>query len=164
MKKYLFLEKISKWKIILSIIFFSAIIGLLFQQFISPPNAVLLGTFLLFAGLFFISSEGVEIDFENKYFRSVMSIAGINFGSWKLFNKPEYISIFKKTVTQTIGGKGFQSTATATLREKIIIVNLIYNNGKYSTIYMTKHKNIANEIAEVLKLNLNVEIIDNVEA
>ena len=36
------------------------------------------------------------IDFENKYFRSVMSIAGINFGSWKLFNQPEYISIFKK--------------------------------------------------------------------
>ena len=83
-----------------------------------------MGIFIISLGLYLVAAEGIEIDFNNKSYRTVYRVLGVDIGFWKDLPPIVYVSIFETRVNQTIGGKSFSSTATATVSSKVAIINL----------------------------------------
>ena len=165
MNKYLYLEKISLAKMIIgNILWVSGFCSLLFINITFGPGFLIIWTLLIFAGLYLISTEGIELDFSENQYREVFSLFGSNYGFWKDFPSIDYISIFRTNVTQTIGGKSFNSTATATLSDKMILINLFAKNRKPTTLYMTKNTEMAIEIAEKFNTFYGIEIINKLNS
>lgn len=165
MNRYLYLEKISLFKkIIGNILWISGFFCLLLVNVRFGPGFLFVWGILFFAGLYFISTEGIELNFESNSYRQVFSIFGSNYGTWDYFPHIEYVSLFRTRVSQTIGGKSFSSTASATLSDKVIKINLFSPNRNHpTTLYVTKNENIAYEIAEKFKLFYGVEIVDKLK-
>ena len=110
-------------------------------------------------GINLILTEGSEIDLENKLYRTVKSIFGINFGKWKDCPQFEYVSVFKTKETQRVN----VVTATTAFTNEIILLNLFYNGNKNITFYKTDNKVDAFKVAEHFKLALNIDILDATE-
>ena len=110
-------------------------------------------------GVNLILTEGSEIDLENKLYRTVKSIFGINIGKWKECPKFEYVSVFKTKETQRVN----VVTATTAFTSEIILLNLFYNGNKNITFYKTDNKDDAFKVAEHFKLALDIDILDATE-
>ena len=110
-------------------------------------------------GVNLILTEGSEIDLENKLYRTVKSIFGINIGKWKKCPKFEYVSVFKTKETQRVN----VVTATTAFTSEIILLNLFYNGNKNITFYKTDNKDDAFKVAEHFKLALDIDILDATE-
>ena len=110
-------------------------------------------------GINLILTEGSEIDLENKLYRTVKSIFGINIGTWKECPKFEYVSVFKTKETQRVN----VVTATTAFTSEIILLNLFYNGNKNITFYKTDNKDDAFKVAEHFKLALDIDILDATE-
>lgn len=123
------------------------------------PQFMLLWIFMVFLGLFIITGEGIEINFNNKSYRTIYRILGADIGFWKDLPPMVYVSVFETRVNQTIGGKSFSSTATATVSSKVAMINLFDADNRPETLYMTKNKEAAVEIAEKLRQAYGVEIV-----
>lgn len=54
-----------------------------------------MGIFAFGIGLNMITRDGSQIDLDNKKYRNIKSIFGLNFGSWKSLPDFEYVSVFK---------------------------------------------------------------------
>ncbi|MEW5677239.1 hypothetical protein ABGT15_13070 [Flavobacterium enshiense] len=164
MKKFLYLEKIPLIKIIIgNILWVTGFCSLLFINITLGPGFLVVWSLFIIVGLYLISTDGIELDFNENQYRQVFSIAGSNFGIWKDFPNIDYITIFKTTITQTIGGKTFGSTATATMSDKMVLINLFAENKKPTTLYMTKNPEMAIEIAKKFHEFYNIEVINKME-
>jgi hypothetical protein len=113
---------------------------------------IFFGALYLILGLVFVSTEGAEINLENKTYRLVRSIFGMNFGKWQECPKFEYISVFRTNENQT-----------AKLPKNIILINLFYSGNKHITFYKTKDKNEAFDVAERIKNVFKIDILDATE-
>ena len=120
---------------------------------------ILFAFITLAIGINLILTEGSEIDLENKLYRTVKSIFGINFGKWKDCPQFEYVSVFKTKETQRVN----VVTATTAFTNEIILLNLFYNGNKNITFYKTDNKVDAFKVAEHFKLALNIDILDATE-
>lgn len=165
MSKYLYLEKITLTKMIFGNIFWiSGLCSLLFINISLGPGFLLAWIFLILLGFYFISTEGIEINFESNSYRQIFSIFGSNYGTWSYFPQMEYLSLFRTRVSQSIGGKSFSSTATATLSDTVIRINLFSSNRNHPvTLYTTKSESVAYDIAEKIKLFYGTEIVDKLK-
>lgn len=164
MNKILYLEKISLTKkIIGNLLWLSGLFSLLLINIKFGPGFLVLWAALIIGGLIMISTNGIELDFQENQYRTVSSFLGSNYGLWKSFPRIDYLSLFKTTVTQTVGGRGFRSTATATLSDKMIVINLFNTDGKPTTLYMTKNAKIATEIAEKVRIHFGVEVVNKLD-
>ena len=113
---------------------------------------IFFGVLSLVIGLFFMSTEGAEINLENKTYRLVKSILGINFGKWQDCPEFEYISVFRTNENQT-----------AKLSNNIILINLFYSRNKHITFYQAKDKEDAFNVAERIKIAFKTDILDATE-
>ncbi len=151
MKTIIYLNEVILMKKIL------AISLLLFGIGIFIFENIYAGFFLMLLGLNFIVTEGTEIDLESKTYRTVKSIFGKNFGKWQPCPEFEYVSVFKTLEVTAVSSHGAQM---ATFRNDIILLNLFYIGNKYFTVYKTSDKKDAFEVADHLKLALNIDILD----
>ena len=123
------------------------------------PQFIVVGIFIIFLGLYLVTAEGIEIDLDNKSYRIVYRILGADIGFWKDLPPMVYVSVFETRVNQTIGGKSFSSTATATVSSKVAMINLFDADNRPKTLYMTKNKEAAIVIAKKLGEAYGVEVV-----
>ncbi|MFK7813860.1 MAG: hypothetical protein AB8B59_15300 [Maribacter sp.] len=120
---------------------------------------ILFGFFIMAFGVYLASTEGSQINLENKTYRTIWSLFAIHFGKWKPIPKFEYISVFKTKQKQRVNSVG----ASTTFTEDVILVNLFYNRNKHQTFYRTFDKADAFKIADHFKLALGIKILDTTE-
>jgi virulence-associated protein VapD len=138
--------------------FFGIVLGILGIATFLTGN-IFFGLITLAIGTNLILTEGSEIDLENKTYRTVKSIFGVNFGKWKQCPKFEYVSVFKTKETQRVN----VVTATTAFANEIILLNLFYDGNRNITFYKTEDKNDAFKVAEHFKLALDIDILDATE-
>lgn len=161
MRKFLYIEKMSLMtKIIGNLLLIIDFSLLLFLNIKFGPIFILLWVALIIGGITILSNEGIELDFKNNQYRGLTFILGTSFGLWKSFPKMDYISVFRSKVTKSVGGVSFESLAEAAITEKVIIINLFLENGKPITLYVTKSVDIALEVAERMKEEFGIEIVN----
>ncbi len=161
MRKFLYLEKMSlKTKIIGNLLWILGFSLLFFLNIKFGPIFILLWIALIIGGITILSNDGIELDFKNNQYRNLTFILGLSFGLWKSFPKIDYISVFRSKITKSVGGVGFESSAEATITEKVIIINLFLENGKPITLYITKSIDIALAITERIKEEFGIEIVN----
>ncbi|WP_298121110.1 hypothetical protein [Flavobacterium sp.] len=153
MNKIIYLKEIPLFKKILG--FGITILGLL-----SLTTNIIFGGIFLVIGINFLITEGSEIDLDTTTYRSIKSLFGYHFGTWKPCPNFEYVSVFKTTENQTIR----VITAETTLQNSIILLNLFYNGNKHITFYKTRDKNDAFKVAERFKTIFNIDILDATES
>ncbi len=154
MSKVIYLKEIPFFKKLFGIVLAVLAIG------IFVTSNILFGLIFLAIGVNLILTEGSEIDLENKTYRTVKSIFGINFGKWQPCPKFEYVSVFRTKETQRVN----VVTATTAFTNEIILLNLFYNGNKKITFYKTDNKSDAFKVAEHFKLALDIDILDATES
>ena len=154
MNKIIYLKEVPFFKKL-----FGIILGILAIGIFITSN-MLFGLIFLAIGINLVLTEGSEIDLENKTYRTVKSIFGINFGKWNPCPKFEYVSVFRTKETQRVN----VVTATTAFTNEIILLNLFYNGNKKITFYKTDDKEEAFKVAEHFKLALNIDILDATES
>ena len=154
MNKIIYLKEVPFFKKL-----FGIILGILAIGIFITSN-MLFGLIFLAIGINLVLTEGSEIDLENKTYRTVKSIFGINFGKWNSCPKFEYVSVFRTKETQRVN----VVTATTAFTNEIILLNLFYNGNKKITFYKTDDKEEAFKVAEHFKLALNIDILDATES
>ena len=134
---------------------FGSILGI-FGIFLLFTEPVYFGLIFIFFALNTFSTEGFEMNLENKTYRNINSLFGINYGKWKTYPEIEYISVIK-----TKESKSFEGTSTRIIND-IIHFNLFYSGNKHITFYKTKSLEDARNAIQVLKKNLEVNISDKI--
>ncbi|MDI1255569.1 MAG: hypothetical protein PSV16_05665 [Flavobacterium sp.] len=114
---------------------------------------------LMFLDIGLLNREGSEINLFNKMYRKVNSVFGIKFGKWNPLPKIKYISVFKTLQNQTVN----YISATATVTNDIILLNLFYDRNKKTTAYSTSDKADAFDVAQHLAMALEIDIFDATE-
>jgi hypothetical protein len=121
--------------------------------FTSP---IYFGIVFIFFALNTFSTEGFEMNLENKTYRTVNAIFGLRYGKWKHYPKIEYISVFK-----TKESKSFEGTSSRIIKD-VINFNLYYTENNYLTFYKTDYLDDANKAIERLQRNLNINILNKI--
>lgn len=155
MKTIIYLKEVMLMKKVLAIVLIIAGIGIFFT------NNAFVGLMLFVIGINLISTEGSEINLENKSYRTIKSIFGLNFGKWKPCPKFEYVSVFKTKEATEISAYG---ATMGTFKNDIIMLNLFYNGNKNITFYKTDDRIDAFKVAEHFKLALDIDILDATES
>lgn len=108
-------------------------------------------------GFSLISTEGSQIDFEQKMYRNIKSVFGIHIGKWQKLPVFDYVSVFK-----TVEGKQINvATASTVMRDEVYLINLFYEGSKYITFYKSEDKNDAFKMAIHFSKILNLRILDS---
>lgn len=110
-------------------------------------------------GLNLLSTQGSQINFVTRQYRSIRSIAGIHTGKWQPCPDFEYVSVFRTQENQTIN----VVTATTTLNNNVILLNLFYSGNKHITFYKTTDKDDAFKVARHFALVFSIDILDATE-
>lgn len=163
MTNFIYVEKISPIRTILgNLLFIPGFLALILINKGNGPIFFLVYLFTTYWGIFLISTEGLEIDLQNKKYRKLFSMYGINIGRfWNYFPETKYIALVETRVKQTFGAMGVRSSATATISEKTVKINLFDKSEKYFTLYFANNRDEALKIAEQIKLALKIEILKN---
>ncbi|MCI9846913.1 hypothetical protein [Flavobacterium pectinovorum] len=163
MKNYVYIEKASSIKFIIgNLLFILSFFIIISINKSNAPILLLVSLLTTYWGIFFISSEGLEIDFQNKKFRKLFAVYGFRISlTWTFFPEIQYIALVETTVKQTFGGRGFKSSATTTITEKTIKINVFDCNEKYFTLYFANDRNSALEIASKIEDAFKIEVLTN---
>jgi hypothetical protein len=154
MNNIIYLKKVASAKMFFGFVIMVAGIGILIF------SNIIFGAIFAFIGLNLLSTEGSEINFIDKKYRTIKSVFGIHFGKWQDCPKFEYVSVFKTKENQTIR----VVTAEATMQNDIILLNLFYQNNKYLTFYKTDNKEDAFKVANHFHMVFDVDILDATES
>ncbi len=136
---------------------FWAIISILIGLVSIFTNNSFFYIFNLAVGVSLLSTEGSEINLENKTYRTVKSIFGINFGKWKPCPNFDYVSVFSTNEGIEVSSYG---ASIRNNKKQVILLNLFYEGNKHITFYKTNDKADAFKVAEHFKLALDIDILD----
>ncbi|WP_141248447.1 hypothetical protein [Flavobacterium sp. ACN6] len=126
------------------------------------PILFLVYLLIAYWGVFLISTEGLEIDFERRKYRKLFSVYGMKIGrSWNHLPEIKYIALVETRVKQTFGVRGYSAGASTTITERTVKINLFDYNEKYLTLYFVNDRNEALKIAAKIKEALKIEILTN---
>ncbi len=116
---------------------------------------------LVLSGLaiYFLLTDGTEFDFANNRYRSLKSILGIRFGTWKALPNIDYVSVFRTSETTTLRSRSAQTN----VKNEIIKLNLFYNTNRKIEAYVSYDLEDAFKKAHELASLLNVDILDATE-
>jgi len=117
------------------------------------------GLIPLLFGFMFIKTDRSEIDLNSKAYRNIKSFVGIKVVKWKPLPNIDYVSVF--TTTENITVRAL--TAETRNAFPIIHLNLFYANNKKITIYQTKNKTDAFNVASKISKVLSIDILDATE-
>ena len=109
--------------------------------------------------IYLVSTTGSQFDMDNKTYRTIWSIFGIHFGTWKKSPDFEYISIFKGKQSQRVNSLG----ASTKFTEDVYLINLFYNRNKHLIFYRTFDKVDAIKVAKHFQMILLLDILDATE-
>lgn len=137
------------------IVFFGITVSL-FSLYIILFSNILFGFFMMAFAVYLISTEGSQINFENKTYRNIWSVFSIHFGKWKAIPKFEYISVFRGRQKQRVNSLGTSTTLT----NEVFYINLFYNRNEHITFYKTLEEDDAFEIAQEFQRKLELDILD----
>ena len=112
------------------------------------------GILFIFFGLNLFSTNGFEMNLENKTYRNINSLFGIHYGNWKPYPEIEYISVLKTKESKSVEG-----TSTRDIKD-IIHFNLFYSENKHLTFYKTDYVEDAHKAIDKLKQSLDITILD----
>ena len=154
MQTIIYLREVVLMKKILAIALIFAGIGIFLF------NNIFVGLMIAVIGVNLISTEGSEINLENKTYRTVKSVLGINFGKWKPCPVFEYISVFKTKEATEVSSLG---ATIGTFKNDVIMLNLFHSRNKHITIYKTDNKADAFQVADHFKMAFGVDILDATE-
>jgi hypothetical protein len=132
---------------------------LIFGAIIFLAGIWLMGLISIAFGLNLISTEGSQINFITKQYRSIKSIAGIHIGRWKACPEFDYVSVFRTQENQTIN----VVTATTTITNSVILLNLFYCGNRHITFYKTNNKSDEFKVAKHFALVFTIDILDSTE-
>lgn len=163
MNNYIYIEKVSLIKLIIgSLLFLPSFLALIFINIKNGPILLIIYLLIAYWGIFFISSEGLEIDFQNRKFRKLFCVYGIRIGlSWTFFPEIKYVALVETIIKQTFGGRGFKSSATSTITEKTVKINIFDCDEKYFTLYFANNKSEALKIASEIEEAYKIEVLNN---
>lgn len=154
MTTIIYLREVALMKKVLAIVLILTGFGIFLT------NNMFVGLMLFVIGLNLISTEGSEINLENKTYRNIKSIFGVNFGKWKPCPKFDYVSVFKTKEATEISSLG---ATIGTFKNDVLLLNLFYQGNKHITFYKTDNKADAFNVAEHFKIVLDVDILDATE-
>ena len=120
----------------------------------------LFGFIICGLSVFFLYSDGSEIDLHSKSYRTYFSLFGFRYGKWKNLPEIEYVSVFSTTETTTVRALSAETNVT----NDIIQLNLFYDRNKKITAYSTTNKEDAFEMARHISELLIVDILDATES
>jgi len=146
-------KKIPVMKVIFGVALF------IFGVFTVLSGIWLMGLIGVSFSLNLLSTQGSQINFITKQYRSIRSFAGIHVGKWQPCPEFEYVSVFKTQENQTVN----VVTATTTLTNSVILLNLFYSGNKHITFYKTTDKSDAFKVAKHFALVFNIDILDATE-
>lgn len=112
-----------------------------------------------FIGGYLLIEDGLEIDFDNKKYRTTKSFFGITFGRWIPLPDIEYVSIFKTKEVTTIWAR----SASANISNSVFKVNLFHNTNQKIKAYVTKDIDDAFKKAKEIASSLHIDILDATE-
>ncbi len=144
-----YIRKVPVWKVIIG--FASICLGVL-----SLLQLIYYGLVFILFGVMMLKSEGSEINLESNTYRKITSFLGINFGSWKTLNNPEYVSVFN--TTEDITWRYITAETTNTF--PIIVLNIFYERNKKITVYKTKSPKDAFDVASHIADALLIDLLD----
>jgi hypothetical protein len=110
-------------------------------------------------GVYLVSTEGSQVDFIRKRYRTVWSVAGLHIGTWKPCPEFDYVSVFSTKESQTVNARG----ASTTITSSVILVNLFFGN-KHLTFYKATNKDEAFKVAQHFRMVFNLDILDATES
>lgn len=102
------------------------------------------------------TKNNIAFNFSSHTYKEYISFFLYKSDTWKNIPECDYISVFSAVESQQLNANS-QST---TIRNRIIIINLIYNNNQRLTVYKTDNKEKAFEIAQLFSNKLNLDIYD----
>lgn len=120
-------------------------------------KSIFVGVFVFGIGLNMVARDGAQINLDNKTYRTIKSILGFHFGSWKPLPKFEYVSVFKTKESTDVNAYG---ATIGTFKSDIILLNVFYNGNKHITFYKTDDKADAFKVANHFKSALDIDILD----
>lgn len=163
MPNYIYIEKVPLYKTTIGSLLF--VLGFLAAIFINKQNGFsyfFIYLLLAYWGIFFISTEGLEIDFQKNKFRKLYSFYGIKIRlKWKLFPEIKCISLVETIVKHAIEKGGAGNRIRSTINEKTIKINIVDNEDNYLTIYFANDQKEAYKIASKIKEAYKIEITTN---
>jgi len=118
---------------------------------------IFVGIMLTVIGLNFFVTEGSEINLSQKTYRKIKSILGVKFGKWEPIPQFEYVSVFRTREGTEVSSMG---ATIGTFRNEVIFLNMFYKNNRHFTCYKTEDQNDAFQVADHLKMALNIDILD----
>lgn len=141
--------------------FTSKLLGIclfLLGLYIFVSNGSIFWTILMFGfGSRLLSTSGSQIDLENKRYRTIYSLFGVNIGKWKALPSFDYISVFKTKKRHAVRGAGAETHADTEVYE----INMFYNTNEHICFYQTDSKEDAFNVANHYSLTLNLKILDS---
>lgn len=162
MLSYIYIEKVPLYKVIIGSLLF--IPGLFTLIFINNQNGI--GYFFLYLiavywGVFFISTEGLEIDFKNNKFRKLFSFYGIKIRlKWKKIPQIKCVSLIETIVKHAITKPG-AGNIKSSINEKTVKINIEDSEDNYFTIYFANDREEALKIATKISEFYKIEITTN---
>ena len=107
-----------------------------------------------------ISRDGIELDFQNRKYRTITSFGPQDFGTWKDLKDIKYVSVFKATLVSEV-----ESFSARMIRseEKVIQVNLIVGKNQRIRLLETKDPDGVFGFAKDIAAKLNLRIWDATE-
>lgn len=118
---------------------------------------IFVGIMMFVIGLNLFVTEGSEINLSAKTYRKVKSILGAKFGKWEPIPQFEYVSVFKTREGTEVSSMG---ATIGTFKNEVIFLNLFYKNNRHFTCFKTEDRSEAFQVAEHLKMALNIDILD----
>lgn len=148
MNKFKYKIKNLAWQYVLGA--FALIVGLI------SIFSDIKGLVPLFIGSYLLIEHGVEINLDNKTYRTFKSFFGLTFGKWQPLPDIEYVSVFKTTEVTTVWAR----SASANISSSVVKVNLFYNTNQKIEAYVTDDVDDAFEVAKQIATALSIDVLD----
>lgn len=126
--------------------------------FFGITSSSIIGFVLSTVGIFFLVIDNAMIvDLDNKRYRQAILFRDKATGRWKSLPEVSYVSVFVTTMVSTSHSITYRSIV---MKEKVVMVNLIYDKHKRLNIYQSKDREEAIEKAALVARKLDVRIFD----
>lgn len=147
-----YVKNVPVWKTLLGIII--AALCLYLVIFGSIVNIVPIAFSVLL-----LQTHGTELNLENKTYRKIYSIVGLNFGKWQALPETEYVSIYATTESTKI----WASSATMNVKDAVYMINIFHNTNQKIEVFSANSRKEAFDIGSHIAFSLNINLLDATE-
>lgn len=148
-----YVKNVPVWKTILGIII--AVLCLYIML-----SGAIFGIVPIAFSVILLQTNGTEINLDNKTYRKIYSILGLDFGKWNPLPKAEYVSIFATTETTKV----WASSATMNVTDAIYMINVFHNTNQKIEVCNAYSRKEAFDIGAHIAFTLDTDLLDATES